>query len=448
MHLLFDYFTDPVLRAPTIASMFMCLSAALIGVIVFLRKESLIGEALSHASYPGVVLGIMVVGFLFGDQDLPFFTSAAILIGALFSALFGAWMIKLLQEKGKVSQDASLCFILSSFFGIGILFASDVQFSYSYLYKQIQVYFYGQSATMTDIHILIYGILASAVILTIIFFQKEITIVTFDRRFAESVGINARLIDQIFFLTLVLSVIIGIRSVGVVLMSAMLIAPATAARQYTNRLSFLFGLAATFGVLSALFGTILSVESSKILALHYPQDRLVLPSGPMIVLVATSICLISLLFAKERGVLRRFFRSLKFSRECAIENLLKAIWRHGPKDKISFSTLKKVQANSNFYLNYLLSKLCSQGWLVKTADGRYLLTPDGVLRAQHIVRLHRLWEVYLSDYLGVGKEKIHRNAEEMEHIITPEIERELTALLNDPKKDPHHQPIPPMRSFP
>lgn len=447
MHFL-NYFADPVLRAPTLASMLMCLSASLIGVIVFLRKESLIGEALSHASYPGVVIGIISIGILFGDKENPFITSFAILIGAFVSALLGAGSIKWLQKKAKASQDASLCLVLSSFFGIGVLLASQVQFTFSYLYKQIQVYFYGQVATMTDSHVMIYGFLSASILITIIFFQKELTIVTFDRRFAESIGIKTHLIDRVFFFLMVLSVIIGIRSVGVVLMSAMLIAPTVAARQYTNQIGSLFYLSGFFGLLSAFLGTFLSVEGTRIMASKFPGDRMVLPSGPMIVLVATFICLISLLFAKERGIIRKLFRRLKFSRECAIENLLKAIWRNGANQEIAFNSLYKIHGSSKFYLSYLLLKLRSQGWIYKHAPGIFKLTPDGVLRASHIVRLHRLWEVYLADYLGVGKEKIHRNAEEMEHIITPEIEKELTALLNDPKKDPHEQPIPPMRPFP
>jgi manganese/zinc/iron transport system permease protein len=96
---------------------------------------------------------------------------------------------------------------------------------------------------------------------------------------------------------------------------------------------------------------------------------------------------------------------------------------------------------------FILWRLCRNGWLEKIETGGYKLTHDGRLRAAKIVRLHRLWEVYLADYLGVGAERVHRNAEEMEHIITPELEKELTLLLHNPKRDPHHQPIPPMEEF-
>jgi len=434
------YFLDPVLRAPTIASMLMCLTAALVGVIVFLKKEALLGEALSHAAYPGVVIGVMVIGILFGDEDFPILTSIAILSGAMVTALLGMLCIKILQKKARVAQDASLCFVLSAFFGIGILLASDLQFSFSYLYKQIQVYFYGQAATMSDIHIVIYGALAFFVVLAIILLQKELKAMTFDEQFAKTLGINVGAIDSIFLFLVVLSVVIGIRSVGVVLMSAMLIAPAAAARQYTNHLTTMFWIAGFFGLISAFFGTYFSVEATRFLAQSYPEARLALPSGPMIVLVATLICLLSLLFAKERGALRRWLRGLKFRRECLCENVLKTIWRFGPQGE---TTLKDLGVSA-FYLRWTLRRLWEEGWLTKTLDGKYCLTSDGEARAAHIVRLHRLWEVYLANYLGLGAERVHRNAKEMEHIITPELERELTQLLNNPKQDPHQQPIPPL----
>lgn len=437
-----EYFYDPVLRAPMIASMLMCAAASLVGVIVFLKKESLLGEALSHAAYPGVVLGVTVVGVFWGDQELPFQTSLAILLGAAATALLGIASIKFLQRKG-VHPDASLCFVLSSFFGLGILLASDVQFRYSYLYKQIQAYFYGQAATMTDVHIVIYGILTFIVASTIFLLQKELKAVTFDERFAATQGINSRFINGILFSLVVLSLIIGIRSVGVVLMSGMLIAPAAAARQYTNRLSVMFWIAAFFGVISALLGTYLSVELSRYLSILYPKSRLALPSGPLIVLIATFFCLFSLLFAKEKGFLYKQLRSLNFKYECLMENFLKTLWRNGVDNETSYHELKRFYSGNTLFFHFIIYRLINQGWMIQASPRTYKLTKDGAIRASRIIRLHRLWEVYLADYLGVGVEKVHKNADEMEHIITPELELELTLLLNDPKKDPHHQPIPP-----
>lgn len=438
-----DFFTDAVLRAPTIGSMLMCLGASLVGVLVFLRKQSLLGESLSHAAYPGVIMGVILAGLLNLDDRQEVFLSILIMSGAALTALFGIWCIHLLEHYLNVRSDSALCFILSAFFGIGLTLASQVQFSFSYLYRQAQVYLYGQAATMTDIHIFIYGALAMVIILAICLLYKELQTITFNREYAKSLGISVRMIDAIIFMLIVLAVVIGIRSVGVVLMSAMLISPAAAARQFTNKLSVMFILAGFFGLISGFLGNYFSVEASQYFARLYPSSRLALPTGPMIVLSASAICLLSLLFAPERGMFLRMVRIARFRYRCMCENLLKAIWRFGVHQPVLFSQIAKHQSASKLYLKLILWRLVRNGWLKKNSKGAYQLTKDGEVWAAKIIRLHRLWEVYLVDYLGMGSEKVHISAEEMEHIITPELEHELSLLLKNPKRDPHHQPIPP-----
>lgn len=175
------YFYDAVLRAPTIGCMLMCLAAALIGVIAYLRKQSLLGEALSHAAYPGVIIGVICAGIFSltaGEGAMP---AIFILIGAFFTALLGIWTIHFLERMFRISSDSALCFVLSAFFGIGLTLASRVQFTFTTLYKQSLTYFYGQAATMTDVHIVIYGSLALAMILLVSFLYKELQVITFDR---------------------------------------------------------------------------------------------------------------------------------------------------------------------------------------------------------------------------------------------------------------------------
>jgi len=230
-------------------------------------------------------------------------------------------------------------------------------------------------------------------------------------------------------------------------MSAMLIAPPAAARQYTNKLYVMLILSGLFGMASGFFGNVLSVEVTDFFSVRYPGARLTFPTGPMIVVVASTLCVLSLLFAPERGMVLRALRIGFFRYRCQHENILKAIWRMGPTTEVSLASIAKYQEASALYLRIILLHLSINGWLERTAASCYRLTHDGRLRAAKIVRLHRLWEVYLADYLGVGAERVHRNAEEMEHIITPELEKELTLLLQDPKEDPHHQPIPPMEEF-
>jgi manganese/zinc/iron transport system permease protein len=405
-----EFFTDPVLRAPTLGSMLMCLASSLVGVIVFLRKRSLIGETLSHAAYPGVVLSIGVASLL-PEEIFPI----AVLAGAFATSLLGLKTVDILERKFRVKSDAALTFVLSFFFSIGILVASRFQTTHSLWYKQAEMFLFGQTATMTDIHIVIYGILAIFIIAFIVATFRHLEATNFDRSFAETLGIRCQTIDHASFLLLALAIVIGIRSCGVVLMAGMLIAPAASARLFSKRLSHHFLLAAVFGLAAGFIGNFLSIR--------LPQGTYVLPTGPTILLSAALLCLLSLLFAPKQGLFSRLFRRLRFHHECQMENGLKALWK-GKKVEFPFLIY--------FHLRF-------RGLL----DKHKILTSEGRQRAEKIVRLHRLWEVYLVDYLGQRAEKVHRNAEELEHLLTPDLEHALTELLHDPKLDPHHQPIPP-----
>lgn len=438
-----EYFIDPVLRGPTIGSMLMCLAAALVGVLVFLRRESLIGEALAHTAYPGVVLGALLASPLINGHDEGIVIAVAVIIGALCSACLGMWFITWMQRSCGVRSDSALCFSLAAFFGIGITIASRVQFTHTTLYLKMQAYLYGQPATMTDAHIYIYLALVTAVIAVVLLLYKELQVLVFDRQYAGSLGINVALIDNIAFGLVVLAVVVGIRSVGVVLMSAMLVAPAAAARQMTHRMSLMLWLSGVIGLISGFFGNYLSVEAPKWISDCYPSCHLVLPTGPMIVMVAVTCCIAALLFAPERGLFMRLWRAARFRYRCLGENVLKTLWRQGGSEHpVSLDDLRRWQSISKPYLRYILLRLSANGWTVREGAG-HRLTADGTMRAAKIIRLHRLWELYLTEYVGMGVERVHHSAEEMEHIITPEIEDQLTQLLRDPKQDPHHQPIPP-----
>ncbi len=411
-----EYFTDAVLRAPTVGCMLMAIAASLVGVIAFVRRRSLVGEALSHATYPGVILAVL-------------FTSTLVLIGAGISALLGLFVINWMVRRLKIRQDSALCFVLAGFFGIGLTIASRVQFLNPIAYRRMEMFLYGQAATMTDLHIYLYAGLTLVVVTAIVLFYKEIVVTSFDRDYAQTTGTPLRAIELLISGLIVVAVVTGIRSVGVVLMSAMLIAPPAAARQYSNHLPYIFGLSALFGALSGFFGNVLSVTTGT-------------PTGPMIVLVASAICLLSLLFAPERGVVYRMIRAARFRYRCVQENILKAMWRQGTSEPIPLGVLARRQAFRKSYLRYLLISLERRGLVEQSSPTLFQLTPAGFDRASYIVRLHRLWEVYLVEHLGFGVERVHRSAEEMEHILTPEIEQELTLLLDDPEVDPHQQPIP------
>lgn len=431
---LIDFFTDPVLRAPTLGSIFMCLSSSLAGVIVVIRKRSLLGEALSHASYPGIALGVTLLAAFFSPSSDGF--ALAVLGCAFLSSLLGMVLIDLLQKKFRVKDDAALCFVLSSFFGIGILIASRIQTTHALWYKQVQAFLYGQAATMRDIHIVIYAALLVLTCVTLALLYKEIQILTFDRSFGQSIGINSKFVETAVLLLTVLAIVIGIRSVGVVMMAGMLIAPALAARQLTHTLKHMFIISGAIGAVSGFCGNYFSV----MIPVYLNAEKLSLPTGPMILLTASFLCLLSLLFAPQRGLLTRMLRILKFKRNCQLENILKALWKEGKKEGVLLKDVAYSQNLSCFYTWLRMKKLLSKGWLIQK-DHRYVLSGKGEEKAREIVRLHRLWELYLV-HLGHSKDKVHASAEEMEHVLTPDLEKQLTDFLRNPKRDPHDQPIP------
>lgn len=404
-----DFFVNPVLRAPTIGTMLMSLSAGLVGVIAVLRQRSLVGEALSHATYPGVVLSVILAGFL---PDI--FFAPILLAGAFLSAYLGMQLLDLIERRLKIHNDAALCLILSLFFGLGILIASRIQVTHGLWYRQALSFLYGQAATMTDIYILIYGALSLAVIGFIVLFYRQLQAASFDTTFCQTIGIRYRLLDQATSFLLVLAIVIGIRSVGVVLMAGMLIAPAVAARPFAKTLAQQLTLAGTIGLFSGLIGNVLSFRLS--------QEKYPLPTGPMILLVASLLAFLSLFFAPKTGVVIRYIRRRHYEQICRMENALKALWK-GSTPRLS---------------PLIRNMLQRRGWI----DEQDRLTEQGKKRGQQIVRLHRLWEVYLVHYMGQKIEKVHRNAEELEHILTPELEAQLLEILHHPTHDPHAQPIP------
>ena len=163
-----------------------------------------------------------------------------------------------------------------------------------------------------------------------------------------------------------------------------------------------------------------------------------LPTGPMIVLVGSAIAFFSLLFAPKRGLFSRLFRIGVFRLRCLEENILKGIWK---KRSLSGSELRRLFRVPFISLYFALYRLVRHGW-VSRKKSLYSLTFDGEQKAASIVRLHRLWELYLAQTLKLEVGTVHKTAEEMEHILTPELEERLTRILLNPKQDPHQQPIP------
>lgn len=286
---LLSYFTDAILRGPTLGSMLMGLSSSLMGVLVYFQRRSLIGEVLSHTSYPGVILGISLSMLLFPEME---YLNAVLALGfAFIVSLIGVFGIEIVTKKGGVNEDTALCFILSSFFGIGVLGSSIIQQNFPLWFRAAQSYLFGQAATMTDLHIVVYSFFACVVIAICFVFYRYFQVHLFDPFYAKSINMGGRRFQLLFNSLVAFSVVIGIRSVGVVLMSSMLIAPAVFATALSKKFANCLLIAAIFGMIVSFFGVVFSLELPEKLGFS------TMPTGPFIVVISTSLCFLSLAYA-------------------------------------------------------------------------------------------------------------------------------------------------------
>lgn len=392
---------DPLFILPLSAALLMAVSCSMVGVLLFVSRRLLVGEALSHAAYPGAVIAAAFSG------------SLSVMVLAALAALLGKFLIEWLIKTRKTSVDAALCFVLSSFFGLGVLLASYMQMRSPAAYKQALVFLYGQVATMTERHVFVYALFTIVVLLALVLFFKELKVYSFDSAF--SIGLVPSWLPHLISILMALSIVISMRSVGVVLLSAMLVAPATAARQWSRRLLSMLIIAVFFGVVSALLGAYYSMQYD-------------LPTGPLIAIISSLLAVFSLIVAPHRGLLARFIQRERFAWKCRTENAMKALYK---KETLPMTKLQRSLA---------LGILRMKGFIDKKG-----LTAKGEAEALQIIRLHRLFELYLTEQVGLPKEQVHRIAEEAEHYITPDLEQEIDEELNFPEKDPHKQPIPKRR---
>lgn len=411
----------------------MAIASAIIGCIALVRKKTLFGESLSHSAYPGVILGILISVGLGLTSDVKMSVSV-LFFGFIFS-LVGLFLIEALQKKFKLSSDTAQCYILASFLGLGITLASVIQKSHSFWYRKMKMYLFGQAATMNDYHIFLYGGFAVCVLGFVLIFFPFIKAYLFDGQFCKIAGLRLQPVRFVITLLFALIVVIGMRSVGTVLMCGMLVAPGICAKHVAQKFSVIILIACIVSALSAGIGVYLSMIIPEVTSLTS------FATGPAIVLVASVFCFFSFLFSPKKGLVVCFFRKLQFKNRCINEHLLKLFWKSTNKPVLK-SDVFGWKVASKSMTSFSLKNLRRNGWVERSNDKSYFLTQDGEKKAAYIVRLHRLWELYLSEYLGFSSDQIHRSAEEMEHIIPPEIEKKLTNLLLNPEKDPHNQPIP------
>ncbi|AHM58814.1 ABC-3 protein [Flammeovirgaceae bacterium 311] len=418
-------FNDPNLRYVILGSLLLAGSSAVVGCFTFLRKKALVGDAVAHAVLPGICLG-----FILSGTKNPLYLVA----GAFVTGWLSVVALDYITRNSKIKEDTATGLVLSVFFGIGIFLLTMVQNSGNAAQSGLNNFLFGKAASLLPQDILVFGIISLILIFTVLAFYKELKIITFDPAFARSSGIGVAGVDLMLTSLTVLAVVVGIQAVGVVLMAAMLITPAAAARFWTDRLSIMLLLAAVFGIISGFAGTWISLLAPS------------MPTGPWMVIVLSTIALTSFFIAPGKGILQRLLKQHRFRRKIQDENFLKTLYNMGVNGNISnANNLSERVLIARGYqpkeLKVLLKRMYRLGYLEKTGTN-YRLNTAGLKRGQRVVKLHRLWEVYLTQYVQLATDHVHDDAESIEHLLTPELEKLLEEKLNYPPLDPHSNIIP------
>ena len=362
-----EYFSlvlsDYTLRTITLGTAILGAVTGMLGSFAVLRKQSLLGDAISHAALPGIALA-----FLFtGAKD-----TNTLLLGALVSGLIGTFWIRGIISKTHLKSDTALGLILSLFFGFGMLLLTFIQKQPNANQAGLDKYLFGQAATLVESDVWLMAIITAICLAVLLLFWKEFKLLLFDADYTKTLGFNTKIIDILITTFIVLAIVLGLQTVGVVLMSAMLLAPAAAARQWTDSLSKMVFLAAIFGAFSGVFGTAISAS----------QDNL--STGPVIVIVASIFVIFSFIFSPSRGLLFRQIRLINNRRDLEFQKTLAFMYHIAEThEDISHPHAIKILNNFQGFTRKTLQKLVNKNYV--TIDGSmWSLTPEGFETAANL----------------------------------------------------------------
>ncbi|OUR93896.1 zinc transporter [Flavobacteriales bacterium 34_180_T64] len=356
-------FSDYTLRTITLGTAVLGAVCGMLGSFAVLRKQSLLGDAISHAALPGIAIAFLITG----AKD-----SNTLLLGALISGLIGTFWIRGIITKTHLKSDTALGLILSLFFGFGMLLLTFIQKQPNANQAGLDKYLFGQAATLVESDVWMMSIVTGICLLVMLVFWKEFKILLFDADYTKTLGFNTKFIDILITSFIVLAIVLGLQTVGVVLMSAMLLAPAAAARQWTNSLAVMVFLAAIFGAFSGVIGTSISASQNN------------LSTGPVIVLVAAVFVVFSFIFSPSRGLLFKQIRFIKNRRDLELHKTLAFMYNIAEThENISHPHTIKILNNFQGYTKGTLKKLVDKQY-VTLQGNMWSLTEEGFKTASNL----------------------------------------------------------------
>jgi manganese/zinc/iron transport system permease protein len=398
-------------RLVVISTIFLGCACGLMGGFLLLRKRSLMGDTLSHATLPGVGLSFMLLVALGGDgKSLPI-----LLAGAGITGVIGCAAVLFIREQTRIKDDAAMGIVLSVFFGAGVAILGVIQKMPEGSAAGLESFIYGKTASMvmSDFQILVF--ITVCVITCSLLLFKEFRLLCFDENFAAVLGWPVKFLDILLLALITAVTVAGLQAVGLILIIAFLITPATAARFWTNQLDRMLMLSALIGAASGWIGASLSA--------FFPR----LPAGAVIVLVAALIFVVSMLIGTERGVMIRFLRQSQLEKRMGRQHLLRALYEILEGGRVTeeliirtvpFRQIRGRRTWSDRKLRDYIRRAYNEG-LVEAPNkaDSILLTETGLVEAEQVTRNHRLWEMYLIEFADVATSRVDRDADMVEHIL-------------------------------
>lgn len=408
------------------------IAAGVVGTFAMLRKRALMSDALSHAALPGIAVAfLLAVAVGASGRNL-----WLLLAGAAASGVLGVLTVQFIVRNTRLPEDAAMGAVLSVFFGAGFVLLSYIQGLETGDQGGIAKFIYGQTATMTVVEAGSIAVVAALAIGAAAALFKEFRLVCFDPDFAATQGWSVSLIDLLMMTLVVAVTVIGMRAVGLILIIALIIIPAAAARFWTERLGVMTVLAALFGGLSGYLGAAASAL--------FPS----FPAGGIIVLVAGFLFLLSLLFAPARGVVAASLRQLHLQIDVASQHVLRALYETDERGEVPLDTpvtpdrLRPLRSWPRPWLALVLRLLVWRG-LLRVGPAGVQLTAAGRTQALRITRNHRLWEQFLVTYADLAPSHVDHSADLVEHILSPDMVAELERELQAAGRLPRRVGVPP-----
>ncbi|MAW66287.1 MAG: zinc ABC transporter permease [Flavobacteriales bacterium] len=420
----FFSFQDANITNVLFGTLLLGFTCGIVGVLVVLNKKALIVDAVSHSILPGICIGFMLSGI----KSPVYLISGGMAAGAL-----SVFLVDWISKKSRIKKDAAIAITLSVLFSVGVILLNIIQHSGNSNQSGLSDFLFGKAATIIRSDLYVFGVMCAIVLVIIPLFYQHFKIALFDSGFAKTIGLNEKLIQSLISGLIIISTAIGIQTVGIILMSALIITPASSAFFWTNNFKKSIIISGVFAAISSVLGVFVSYLSPD------------MPTGPWIIVMLSTIAILSSFFSKK-GILTKRIKSIENSRKMISDNVLKAVYKLGEKqNKInegrSIIEIKNFRPISSKELAKGLRILKGKG-LIFEKGLKWTLSERGIVEAKRIIRIHRLWELYMEKFMQIPSDHVHESAESIEHIMTPELETELLQILGKPKSDPHQQKIP------